>query len=223
MSLYQRLILWTGCLTFWEVCSQLYWAFVPRCELQPHLPQEFNCTGRGYLMSMTNPSLFTLDRSSPGKAPPGAGGSQGTCVPRSELPHVPSCLLSPTANAYPGEVTVLWCHLSNVIQAEELSGGLPTSSGDSSFSPGTHQILMCTASWLLMKQNRKQLPLLQLQGRLCSSVGSSEGSTVLRGLSEDMGCAQSSSRVLFIRARGTRGVDYYYYYFLNYINFFWGG
>lgn len=53
------------------------WALVLRCKLQPRLRQEFNCAGPGYLTSVTNPSLFTLDRSSPGKAPSGAGGSPG--------------------------------------------------------------------------------------------------------------------------------------------------
>lgn len=64
-------------------------------------------------MSMTNPLRFTLDRSSAGKAPPGVGGSKGTCVPGSKLPHVPS-------RAHPQEVMVLQCRLPSVIQAEEL-------------------------------------------------------------------------------------------------------
>lgn len=67
------------------------------------------------------------------------------CMPGSELPHIPSHLSSPTAGAHPQEVTVLWCHLPNVIQAEELSGDFPSSSRDRSFSLGTHQILICTA------------------------------------------------------------------------------
>lgn len=50
-------------------------------------------------------------------------------------------------------------------------------------------------------------------------MGSSEGSAVLCRLSEDMGCAQSSSQVLFIRASGTQGVDYYHHILKSYINF----
>lgn len=67
------------------------------------------------------------------------------------LPHVPSHPSFLAASAHPREVLVLWYYLPNVMQAEELLGGSNSSSRESSFSLGTHSILICTALDLNMQ------------------------------------------------------------------------
>lgn len=184
------------------------WALVPRCELQLPSLQELKSAGPGYLMGTTNPAPFTLGRSLPGKAALAAGGSKGMCVHGSKLPPVPSHPSFLAASAHPWDVVVLWCHLPNVIQTEELLGGSNSSTWrqqlltEHSLGLNMHSTGSWYARWWSINSAKQNTtlspPAIHFQEGLCACMGNSGRSAVCVGYLRAWAlCSQSYFHVIF--------------------------